>query len=311
MRVTGNTFSTNFLNQVNRLTVRQQQLQNQAATCQRITAPEDDPAAMQRVLGLKTEQQNLTQYSNTIAALQDRAMSSFNAIKGVKTVSDRAGEIATLADGTRSPEELKTYASEVTELIKQAVQVMNSQHGDQYLFGGTASSQPPFTLTTDADGNVTDVTYQGNTSVVENEIGSGSAISIDAPGENTSGTGARGIITDSRSGADFFNHLISLRDHLLAGDTAAIASTDRPALSDDEENLIYHISNNGVMQSRLEAANTAGKTRKDSLEQVISREADADLTETLVSLSQTQTAYQAALQSGASLMKLSLMNYLG
>ncbi len=311
MRVTGNTFSTNFLNQVNRLTVRQQQLQNQAATGQRITAPEDDPAAMQRVLGLKTEQQNLTQYSNTIAALQDRAMSSFNAIKGVKTVSDRAGEIATLADGTRSPEELKTYASEVTELIKQAVQVMNSQHGDQYLFGGTASSQPPFTLTTDADGNVTDVTYQGNTSVVENEIGSGSAISIDAPGENTSGTGARGIITDSRSGADFFNHLISLRDHLLAGDTAAIASTDRPALSDDEENLIYHISNNGVMQSRLEAANTAGKTRKDSLEQVISREADADLTETLVSLSQTQTAYQAALQSGASLMKLSLMNYLG
>ncbi|HEU5125395.1 MAG TPA: flagellar hook-associated protein FlgL [Verrucomicrobiae bacterium] len=311
MRVTGNTFSTNFLNQVNRLTVRQQQLQNQAATGQRITAPEDDPAAMQRVLGLKTEQQNLTQYSNTIAALQDRAMSSFNAIKGVKTVSDRAGEIATLADGTRSPEELKTYASEVTELIKQAVQVMNSQHGDQYLFGGTASSQPPFTLTTDADGNVTGVTYQGNTSVVENEIGSGSAISIDAPGENTSGTGARGIITDSRSGADFFNHLISLRDHLLAGDTAAIASTDRPALSDDEENLIYHISNNGVMQSRLEAANTAGKTRKDSLEQVISREADADLTETLVSLSQTQTAYQAALQSGASLMKLSLMNYLG
>jgi len=311
MRVTGNTFSTNFLDQVNRLTVRQQQLQNQAATGQRITAPEDDPAAMQRVLGLKTEQQNLTQYSNTIAALQDRAMSSFNAIKGVKTVSDRAGEIATLADGTRSPEELKTYASEVGELIKQAVQVMNSQHGDQYLFGGTASSQPPFTLTTDADGNVTGVTYQGNTSVVENEIGSGSAISIDAPGENTSGTGARGIITDSRSGADFFNHLISLRDHLLAGDTSAIASTDRPALSNDEENLIYHISNNGVAQSRLEAANTAGKARKDSLEQAISREADADLTETLVSLSQTQTAYQAALQSGASLMKLSLMNYLG
>lgn len=311
MRVTGNTFSANFLNQVNRLTVRQQQLQNQAATGQRVTAPEDDPAAMQRVLGLKTEQQNLSQYNNTIAALQDRAMSSFNAIKGVKTVSDRAGEIATMADGTRSPEELKTYASEVSELIKQAVQTMNSQQGDQYLFGGTASSQPPFTLTTDVDGNVTGVTYQGNTTVVENEIGSGSAISIDAPGENTSGAGARGIITDSRSGADFFNHLISLRDHLLAGDTAAIASTDRPALGKDEENLIYHVSNNGVMQSRLETAKTAGNTRKDSLEQVISREADADLTETLVSLSQAQTAYQAALQSGASLMKLSLMNYLG
>ena len=32
----------------------------------------------------------------------------------------------------------------------------------------------------------------------------------------------RGLITDSRFGADFFNHLISLQDHLLAGDSAAI-----------------------------------------------------------------------------------------
>ncbi len=311
MRVTGNTFSSNFLNQVNRLTVRQQQLQSQAATGQRITAPEDDPAAMQRVLGLKTEQQNLAQYQSNISALQDRATSAFNNIKGVKSVSDRAGEIAILADGTRSPEELKTYASEVTQLIKQAVQTMNSKQGDQYLFGGTASGQPPFAVVTDANGNVTSVTYSGNTNVSEAEIASGSNVSIDVPGENNSGNGPRGVITDSRSGADFFNHLISLQNNLLAGDTAAVAATDRPALTQDEENLIYHLSNNGVMQSRLETAKSAASNRSDSLNQMISKEADADLTQTLVSLTQAQTAYQAALQSGASLMKLSLMNYLG
>ncbi|MBC8094428.1 MAG: flagellar hook-associated protein FlgL [Akkermansiaceae bacterium] len=310
MRVTGNTFSTNFLDQVGRLTSRQQQLQNQAATGQRITALEDDPAAMQRVLGLKTEQQNLAQYRNNIAVLQDRAMTAFNTIKGVKSVSDRAGEITILADGTRAPEELKTYASEITQLIKQAVQTMNTRQGDQYLFSGTASGSTPFTLATDADGNVTSVTYTGNTSITNAEIASGTNIAIDVPGENNSGTGPRGIITDSRTGADFFNHLISLQNNLLAADTAAISTNDRPAIALDEENLIYHLSANGVMQSRLESAKTAASNRSDSLEQMISHDADADLTATLVSLSQTQTAYQAALQSGASLMKLSLMDYL-
>jgi flagellar hook-associated protein 3 FlgL len=310
MRVTGNTFTNTFLSQVSRLTARQQQLQAQASNGQRITAPEDDPAAMQRVLNMKNEQQSLVQFQSNISTLLDRATASYNAIKGVKSVSDRAGELATLADGTRSPQELKTYATEVTQMIKQAVQSMNSKLGDQYLFGGTASSQPPFTLNTDADGNVTSVTYNGNTTTTSSEIAAGSTIDVDVPGANSTGTGNRGVITDSRSGADFFNHLISLQNNLLAGNTSAIASTDRPALKADEENLLYHISNNGVAQSRLEAASTAASNRIDSLEKMISKDADADLTETIVQLNQAQTTYQAALQSGATLMKLSLMNYL-
>lgn len=311
MRVTGNTFTTNFLNQVNRLTTRQQQLQTQAATGQRITSPEDDPAAMQRVMALRAEQLGLTQYRSNISVLQDRASNAFNALKGIKSLSDRAGEIATLADGTRAPEELKTYAAEVTQMIKQAVHTMNAKYGNQFLFAGTASDQPPFSFTTDADGNITAVTYNGNTNVTENEIAEGSSMSVDVPGSNSSGTGPRGVISDTRSGADFFNHLISLQNNLRAGDTAAIAATDRAALAKDEENLIYHISNNGVTQSRLETAKAASASRFDSVEQMISKEADADLTETLVQLTQAQTAYQAALQSGATLMRLSLMNYLG
>ncbi len=43
---------------------------------------------------------------------------------------------------------------------------MNSQNAQgEYLFGGTQNSQPPFVATTDASGNVTAVTYQGNDSV--------------------------------------------------------------------------------------------------------------------------------------------------
>ena len=310
MRVTGNYFADQFVTTVNGLSARQQQLQNEVSTGQRISSPEDDPAAVQRTLNLQADQKAVTQYANNISTLQDRATTSFNAIKSVKTVSDRAGEIATMADGTRSPDELKAYATEVTQLIKQTVQTMNSKDGDSYIFGGTQTSQPPYAITTDANGNVTGVTYQGNTNVADKPIADGTTAAVDVPGSNTTGTGPQGVITDSRTGADFFNHLISLQNHLLAGDTASISSTDTPALGKDENNIISQISNNGAIQTQLETAQTANTQQATSLTQLVSTQADANITDTIVQLNQAQYAYQAALQSGAGIMQKSLLDYL-
>jgi flagellar hook-associated protein 3 FlgL len=172
------------------------------------------------------------------------------------------------------------------------------------------TDRPPFVLATDADGRVTSVTYQGNESVAASEVAEGVTLTAQTLGANAGGTGPMGLITDPRSGADFFNHLISLQDHLLAGDVAAIASVDRPQLARDEESLALHASSNAIIQGRLETNQSAARQRAESLEALISNEADADLAQTLVRLNQTQTAYQAALQSGARLLQSSLLDYL-
>lgn len=310
MRVTGNSYTENLVRQLNTLTARQYRLQNQAATGQRIDSSEDDPAAMQRAMALRAENRSTAQFGDNIASLKERATASYNALRALQKISDRVGELATLADGTRSPEELKVYAGEVTQLTQQAAQLMNSKHGNQFLFAGTKSGAAPFTVATDADGNVTAVTYSGNTSVAAADIDSGVALAVDVPGENNTGTGPRGLVSDSRSGADFFDHLISLQNHLLAGDTEAIATTDRPALRRDEDNFIYHLGSNGAIQTRLETAATLAENRSLSLTQMVSREVDADLAQTIVELNQAQTAYSAALQSGAGILRTSLMDYL-
>lgn len=310
MRVTANTFSNSLVDQLGLLTSQQNRLQTEVATGRRIQTPDDDPAAMRRVMDLQAENQSVTQYQQNIAALQTEANASYVAINSLKTVSDRANEIATLADGTKSPQELKSYATEVTQLIQQAVQLANSQQGGGYLFGGTQSDQPPFTAATDGTGLVTSVTYQGNNGVARVEIDQNVTLSAQVPGANTSGTGPQGLITDSRTGADFFNHLIALQNHLLAGDTASIANGDRAALLHDENNLVTQIASNGALQSRLETASALATSRSMAIGGQVSNEADANLTQVIMQLNQAQNAYQAAIQSGATIMRQSLLDYL-
>ena len=310
MRVTANTFPNSLIQQLNSLNQRQNKLQNQAATGQRVQLPEDDPVAMRRVLDLQAEGKTVGQYQRNISRLQELAAASFSSIKALKSVSDRAREISISADDLKSQDELDIYANEVTELIKQAVQTVNAKNRGDYLFSGTLSDQVAFVLATDASGNVTSVTYQGNTTLAESEIASGITLTAQNIGENTSGTGPRGLITDNRVGADFFNHLISLQNNLLSGNVAAIEATDRANLSQDEDNFLFHLGTNGAIQSRLETTNSIADHRTDTIESLVSKEADADLAETLLRLNQTQTAYQAALQSAGKILGSSLLDYL-
>lgn len=310
MRVTSNTFPSGLIEQLNSLANRQNKYQLQAATGQKITNPEDDPAAMRRVLDMQGESKVQEQYLRNISRHQEVADASFDAMKQAKKLLDRAGEIATLADGTKSREELSTLAIEIDALLAQAVQLGNVQNRGDYIFGGTIPDQPPFTIDRDGNGSIIGVTYNGNTDLPESEISSKVLLSAHTLGANTSGSGSRGLFMDTASGSDMFQHLISLRDNLRAGDTEAIRTTDRVNLERDEENFIFHLGTNGVIQSRLEATQALVRQRGDSLTAMISKETDAELADTLVRLNQTQAAYQAALQSGGKILSTSLLNYL-
>jgi len=310
MRVTANTFPNSLVEQLNRLATRQNQLQQQAASGQRFSRPEEDPAAMRRVLEMQTEARSLGQYQRNIERHQELATASFSSIKGLSRIVDRAAEIVTLADGLKSREELSIYGAEINQLIKQAGDLANTTNRGDYLFAGTRNDQPPFSLVTDPSGRVTQVDYAGNTDIAESEIAPNTLFSSQVPGANATGAGPRGLVLDDRSGADLFGHLIELRDYLEAGNTSAIAASSAPQLANDSDHLILHLGTSGVLQSRLETTASLHDQRALSVGTLISKEADADLAHTLVRLSQLQTAYQAALQSGGRILSSSLLDFL-
>jgi flagellar hook-associated protein 3 FlgL len=297
MRIASSTVSDNIVRQIQNLGTQQSRLQSQVASGQRITNPDDDPAAVSRVINLESERRAIEQFQRNAERALEVSQASFSGLQQIKKLSDRATEIGTLGAGTVSPDALKAYASEVNQLIEQAVQLGNTKFRNDYIYAGTAVDTPPFTAARDASGEVTGVTFAGNSNQSSIALSESSSV---APG--TSPATNTGI-------GDFINRLVSLRDALRAGDTSAVQTAQTNLLS-SEDVLVDSLSEHGAIQMRIEVNQTQQKERAENLENLVSAEADGDLPSAIVKLNQTQVAYQAALQSASNIMRLSLLDYL-
>lgn len=312
MRVATDTYTNALINQVNSLSSQMDNLENEVTTGLSVQAPSDNPGAMETTLNDLASQSAQAQYSSNITTLQSQANSIYSVLESLQTITSQAQSIATEAGGANSQSDLNNYANQVTQLIQQAAQLVNTQDPEtgQYLFGGTNSGQQPFTVTTDADGNVTAVTYQGNSSVNQTEIAPGTTISVSVPGANTTGSGQAGLITNTSTGADLFNHLIALQNDLLSGNTSAISSTDTQNLQNDENNMTYQVAYNGNVQTRLDTASSFASNESTSLSQDISNATSTDVVQAMVQLNQVQAAYEAALDTTSRVMQVSLVDFL-
>lgn len=297
MRVATSTVSDNIVRQLQLLSNQQGKLQNQIATGQRISQPEDDPAAVGRVLNLQTELRHVSQYANNTAKALEIAQASFSGLQGIKKVSDRAGELATLGTGVLGPDAMKAYATETDQLIEQALQAANTRFNGDYIYAGTAVDSPAVTVTRDVNGKITAATYAGNNAQAEIPLSEAASITPSTNGATNAGLAA------------FINNLIALRDALNSGSNSAVSAA-QVGLTNSEDLLVSALADNGGVQTRIEASQAQQADRTTSIGQLISSETSADLPATIVKLNQTQTAYQAALQSAANIMRLSLLDYI-
>jgi len=297
MRIASNTVSDNIVRQIQNLGSQSARLQSKVASGQRITNPEDDPAAVSRVINLESERRAIEQFQRNADRALEISQASYSGLQQIKKLSDRATEIGTLGAGTISGEARTAYASEVDQLIEQAVQLGNTKFRNDYIFAGTAVDTAPFAATRDVNGKVTAVTYAGNTAQSSIALSESSTV---APG--TSAATNTGL-------GDFINHLVALRDSLQTGDTTVVQAAQTDLLS-SEDVLVNSLSEHGAIQMRIEVNQAQQKERVNNLEKLVSSEADGDLPSTIVKLNQTQVAYQAALQSASNIMKLSLLDYL-
>ena len=297
MRIATTTTSDALISQIQNLTTRQALLQNQVSTGESFTNPSDNPDGMAQLLSLDNEQSKITQYQSNANRALSVSQASYSALTQLKTISDRAGELVTLGQGTGGAQSNTAYAQEVNQMIESAVQIGNSTFGDNYLFSGTAVTTAPIVATRDSSGNVTAVAYAGNSS--QGTIQLSDTSSVTAGSSSTTNTGIK----------DFITNLISLRDALNTNSSSGLAST-QTALVTSEDNLVDSLSGQGAVQTRIESNQTQQTSRSQQIQQQQSNLSSTDMATAVVKLTQTSNAYQAALASASKIMQTSLLDYL-
>jgi flagellar hook-associated protein 3 FlgL len=304
MRIATNASSEAMLRQIQALSSDQAKLQLQVGTGRRISDPADDPAAVGRVLTLQAERSRATQYSENATRALTLTQSSYSALKSLKQISDRASEIATLGVSTAGADARAAYAAEIDQLLEQALQYANTRSGNDFIFAGTAfkagpAQDTPFVATRTGT-KISSVAYGTDPAYAESFTVRLSDATEVSP--LTSGTTNQGFAT-------FLNSMIELRDALSADNTAGISNAQTTLVA-GEDLLITAMAEMGGMQSRIEAAKSQHSQHLAEVESLISDEASVDLPTTIVKLTQTQTAYQAALASTTKIMNLSLLDYI-
>ena len=291
------------VNRLNRLNRKQTQLNEQIATGQRITMASEDPQAASRVMRLRSEKVAAQQYAKNTNVALGISQATYAAVDRLRQLSDRAGELAVASNSDNvSPQERAAYAVEVDQLIQAAIEAGNTKFQGEYLFNGVntdtdvSSTPQPFVL---------NVAPPAADSVTHAETTDGAEIQI----SDTLSVPPRVKNGDNQNIAKFINNLISLRDGLKASDTSKITAA-RSELLSSENDIVGVLANNASIQARLESVISQSASRFNDIEALISKDADVDQAQAMVNLTRQQTAYQAAMQAGAQVLKMSLLDYI-
>jgi len=285
---------------LDRLDTTQQEL----STGKSINEPSDNPSGTALALQLNNDLANLTSYNNNVTDGTGWTTAQTSALSDMTNAVERVQELVTsAANGGQSQSDLNDDAEEVNQLIDQIKQDANTQYDGQYVFSGSATTTQPY-----ASG--TNDTYAGNSGSVTREIGPNTSLTISA---NLAGVLGNGQTVSGQPAGDgqLLNTLRNVVDDMQSGNTSSLSSTDLTDLGNNLNSLLGLSANVGATTDRLQMASSRIESLQNSATDTLSNTQDADMAQTEINFSTEQAALTAALQSGASIVQESLMNFLG
>ncbi|MBU0753876.1 MAG: flagellar hook-associated protein FlgL, partial [Planctomycetes bacterium] len=147
-------------------------------TGKRINQPSDDPFNTIRVMKFKEEREGIQNYLHNIDMVNSYQESSATALQSLSTQLAEAKSLTVQgASAGMNQSDRATLASQIDKILGEAVGLANTHFGGRYLFGGSHTSSPPYTM--DSSGNVV---YGGDSKVLYSWISPGSKAALNIPG---------------------------------------------------------------------------------------------------------------------------------
>lgn len=275
-------------------------LQDQLSTGRRINRPSDDPLDARRAINARTAINVNEQFLDNIESIQPQLLESTNAIETALDIVQRVRELTLQgANGTNAPEQLELIAIEINQLLENVVEQANAETNGRFLFGGTRTGAPAYSVTRDGvTGDITAVTFEGNEEAIEIDVADNARVRINEPGT-----------APFQSQIDVFELLINIRDELNATDQTTLRNVRLGELDQAQEQLLTSLAKIGSLQNRLERLTFNLDDSIVQLEKLFSDSIDVDFAELIVNLNQQENAYQAALNAGARVIVPSLLDF--
>lgn len=234
----------------------------------------------------------ITQYKRNIDSAVSRVSREENVLDSVSLLLERAKELALGQAGAPADAQSRLITkAEIDGIITQIVQLGNTSHEGEFLFGGDQSQTAPFTTTTPPFATV------APTGVRKTEISS--ALSV-----KTNHNGSEVFLTSG---------VLASLDQLSTGlgtNDPVLITTSLTSLDSAHANVQVLIGESGAASQQFEVANANLDALNASLKTFKSSLQDVDLEQAITELVGRQTAYQAAMLATSRVMSLNLADYL-
>ena len=300
MRITTQMTTAGVLANINNVQNQLATTQQQLATGLSINQPSDNPYGASLAIQLKNDMAGLSNYQSSVTDGTAWASAADTSLSNIMSMLQRAQEITVGAsNGDESATDLASTADEIDQLADAMKQEANAQYNGQYIFSGTATGTQPYSTST---GDV----FQGNTGAVTRTIGPGSNLQVNADVSSLLGSG-----TSSADGK-LLDTLRTIATDMRSGSTgvADLSANQLTNLQNSLNSLAQIQANVGAVQNRLTMASTRIQGLQNSDTQALSNDEDVNMAQAMTTFSSQQTAFQAALRAGASIVQSSLMDFL-
>jgi flagellar hook-associated protein 3 FlgL len=296
MRVNPN-FSADILQDLYQSQNQEQTTIQQMSSGKLINMPSDNPAGASALVENQAVQSQTDQFLKNTSGAEGLLQTADSTLSSVVEALNRAISLGVQGGSdTASAADRQAIAQQIQGIQGQVLQLANVSYQGNYVFAGTATNAPPFTLDpTAADG----VKYNGNDNTNTVQIAEGRSIQINLPGDQLF----------QGAGGDVFGALQQLMTALQNNDTTGIGAATTQlggALNYISQQRVFYGSAVNQLTSNqafLQQEKVNLQSQENSIDAV-------DIPAAATNLSQDQITQSATLAALAKVLPLSLMDYL-
>ncbi len=260
----------------------------------KINQPSDDPAGAAQLVQINNASSQADSFQSSIGSVSGLFSTADSTLTSVITTLQRAISLGVEgANGTLSDSDRADISAELSGIQNQLISLANTTYQGQFIFSGTAETQPFVADSTAPSG----VRYAGNTGVNSVEIGTGYSVQVNLPGSQIF----------NGPGADVFQSIYDLITALNtnSGIGNAVNEVSSAYSYVNAQSTFY-----GNALNQAQTQQTFLSTEQVDLSQQQNAVSAADLPSVASQIASDQTAISATLEAIGKMPQNSLFDYL-